>query len=305
MMGNVFYFEWEIQLMIWLQKLAGSFGAAVSSFFTYFGEELAIVAVLGLVYWCYDKEFGRFLGVSICIGIVSNALVKNIFLRRRPYLDNPDIKCLKPAEKSADIYDVAGQGFSFPSGHATNSTILYGGIGAYKKSWQFVVPGVALIILVSVSRVILGVHYPTDVLVGIVMGICVLLLSSFLLKNVKKRWLLYLIVFLVSCIGIFYCRTNDYYTSLGIMGGFFLGDLFEEKFVRFENTRVWYRFVLRTVGGLALFFVFNTLLKLPFSKEFLESGTTAAFVIRCVRYFIDTFVIIGLYPKAFTSKKGE
>ena len=57
--------------------------------------------------------------------------------------------------------------------------------------------------------------------------------------------------------------------------------------------------VLRVVGGLAVFLVLNTLLKLPFSKDFLESGTGAAFAVRAVRYLIVSFGLIGLYPMAF------
>ena len=57
--------------------------------------------------------------------------------------------------------------------------------------------------------------------------------------------------------------------------------------------------ILRVLGGFAVYFGFNTLLKLPFSKEFLESEELAAFLVRACRYAIIMFVIIGVYPMIF------
>ena len=42
-----------------------------------------------------------------------------------------------------------------------------------------------------------------------------------------------------------------------------------------------------------------SLLKLPFSKDFLAGGTMAALLVRTARYAVIIFVIIGIYPKAF------
>ena len=74
---------------------------------------------------------------------------------------------------------------------------------------------------------------------------------------------------------------------------------FEKKFVNFKETRSIIRSVLRVLGGGALYFGLNTLLKLPFSKELLESATLLSFMIRTVRYAVIIFVLIGVYPLAF------
>ena len=73
--------------------------------------------------------------------------------------------------------------------------------------------------------------------------------------------ILYIVIFILSCVGFFYCKSEDYYTSIGIMGGFFFGDLFQEKYVKFENTKVWYKCIIRLIGGFTIFFGLNTLLK--------------------------------------------
>ena len=123
-----FYFEWEVALQAWIQSFMGSFGTAVMSFLTLFGEEVMLIGILGYIYWCYDKEFGKFIGGNVVVGIVLNPLLKNLALRRRPYFDHPNIQCLKPVHADADIYDIAAQGYSFPSGHSMNSAVIYGSL---------------------------------------------------------------------------------------------------------------------------------------------------------------------------------
>ncbi len=81
--------------------------------------------------------------------------------------------------------------------------------------------------------------------------------------------------------------------------GFVLAEPFEEKFVRFENTRSILRSILRTVGGGLVYFGLNTLLKLPFPKELLEAGDLTAHLIRTVRYAIVIFGAVGVYPLLF------
>ncbi len=293
--------------MEWIQNMLGTIGVQIASLFTMLGEELLLIAVLAFIYWCYDKEFAKLMGAGIVVGLVGNALVKNIALRRRPYFDHEGIKCLKPVHAGSDIYDIAAQGYSFPSGHATNSAMIYWGLLSRKyergaKAIRTVF--VLLPILVGLSRIALGVHYPTDVIVGWIMGGAIAFLFPILQSKIE-RWKLHLTIFLISLVGVFYCKTFDYYTSLGVMAGFFLAVPFEEKYVNFSNTREPLRIVLRLAVGMAIYYVLNALLKLPFDDAFLASPTTAAFIIRAVRYAIVTFVVIGVYPLAFNRIKTK
>ena len=99
--------------------------------------------------------------------------------------------------------------------------------------------------------------------------------------------------------GWFYCKTNDYYTSYGMMVGFFAGDVFESRFVNFRNTKCWWRVILRVLGGGALYFGLNALLKMPFSSAFLSSGTTLAYLVRSLRYAVILFLLVAVYPLLF------
>ena len=299
--GNTFYFDWEVALQKWLQSMIGSdFGTNIVSLITMFGEELIMIAVLGFLYWCYDKKFGKFVGTNILLGLVVNPMLKNIAFRRRPYFDHPEIKNLKTVDASADMYDISAQGYSFPSGHSTNSTIMYSSLFMYKKKSKVLLTIAVLIpFLVGLSRVFLGVHYVTDVLCGWLLGALLMFLTSYLQTHVKNENLFFFLVALCCLPGFFYCRTNDYFTGYGMMIGYFLAVPFEKKYVNFKETRSIIGSVLRVLGGGALYFGLNTLLKMPFSKELLESGTMLAYLIRTVRYAIIIFLLIGVYPMVF------
>ena len=301
-MGTTFYFGWEVALMEGLQAGINSIGVVLASALTMLGEEATLVAILGFLYWCYDKKFGKFIGTNIVVGITLNPMLKNMVYRRRPYMDHEGIQCLKQV-KPGDSYDISVQGFSFPSGHSMNSAIVYGTLPVYKKNRLLTLFAFLFPFLIGISRVLLGVHYPTDVLTGWVVGAVTVFLLSFLQRKVKNIHILHLILFLLSVPGIFFCKTTDYFSAIGIMGGFFLADLFEEKVVKFENTKKVLPCVLRMVIGFALYFALNTLLKLPFPKEFLEAKTMAAFLVRAVRYLIVSFTILGLYPMLFKKLK--
>ena len=299
-MGNTFYFEWEVRLMEFLQNGMGPFLTTLASFISILGEQYVLVAVLGFIYWCWDKETGKRIGLNIMMGLVYNPYFKNIAIRRRPYFDNPTIKCLKPVEADADIYDIGAQGYSFPSGHSTNSLIIYGSVARFFRNKFTLIVGILLPLLVGISRFCLGVHYPTDVLCGWALGAVIIFVMPALLDKFKEKKLtLYAVIFCISLTGCLFCVTDDYYTGLGMMLGFFIGDIFEEKYVKFENTRNAGEIIVRLVICFAVFLGLNVGLKLPFPKELLSSGTPLAFFIRAARYALTLFIIVGPLPMLF------
>lgn len=295
-----FCFGWEISLMEWLQSVFdGPVAVKIFSILSACGEEMACIGILGLFYWGFSKEIGKYLGLNLAVSNVWNPMVKNVVLRLRPYFSHPSIKILKPVDAKADIYDIAAQGYSFPSGHSENAAVTYGGLAVKsdKKVWKILLWIMPL--LIGISRFVVGAHYPTDVLGGWALGIIIIILVPFLQKKIKNEFVFFGILLLSGLPGFFYCSSNDFYSGYGILLGAVASFLFEERFVKFDNTKNVLRALLRTAVGGALFMGLNTVFKMPFSKEFLASGTTMAFIVRTLRYGTVIFLICGLYPLCF------
>ena len=301
--GNTFFFPWEVSLMEWLQAHIGGAGISIISLFSMFGEELLLILILGFVYWSYDKRLGRTMGLSAIMGLTWNTMVKNVALRRRPYFDHEGIKILRVVEREADIYDIAAQGYSFPSGHSTNAATAFGALAVNVRRGWVTAAAVVIPLLTGFSRVVVGAHYPTDVLAGWLLGLISVLIVGLLEKRVKSTPLLYLILLATAVPGVFYCKSADYFTSLGLLIGFMGGTLLDDRCVRFENTRKPLWMAARVLGGLAIYLALNAVLKLPFSREFLSGGSMAALLARCGRYAIVAFVDFGVYPMLFKLEK--
>ncbi len=86
-------------------------------------------------------------------------LAKFIIVRERPFITHTDIKKLSEAGSA-----------SFPSGHTTEAFAMAFAIMMVTNKWQFAVCSYAWAFLVAYSRMALGVHYPSDVLGGMVLG---------------------------------------------------------------------------------------------------------------------------------------
>ena len=145
---------------------------------TKIGEVWAMVALsLLLVAYLMLKRFKietLFFVIVMSLSSTLNPLLKNIFDRERPTL--------------LRLIDISG--FSFPSGHAMGSTSFFGSaIYVINRHDSAISKGVLIglcalfILLISTSRVYLGVHYPTDIIAGIIGGVFCIVLSTLILKK--------------------------------------------------------------------------------------------------------------------------
>lgn len=113
-------------------------------------------------------------GAVACAAFMTNTLIKSIVQRDRPV--------------TAELLGL--QSFSFPSGHTAGSTIAYGLLAIVlvtivPKRWRPAIAIIAtlMIVLVGVSRVYLGAHYPSDVLGGWVVGGIGLAIIMYVLRS--------------------------------------------------------------------------------------------------------------------------
>lgn len=97
-------------------------------------------------------------------------VLKNLIARPRPPYDNIPIRLIISATNSP----------SMPSAHASDSFALFAFTYTIYRRWALIL--LVFAILVSYSRVYVGVHYPSDIIVGALVGSIIGLLSAVLLK---------------------------------------------------------------------------------------------------------------------------
>jgi len=161
----------------WIDRIQGSVSESKTAFLMTLTElgniRLIIVLTIIIAIVLFSKRRyaeGLWLGGTIlfCAAIMGKIL-KEMFDRERPQF-------MQLVERSTE---------SFPSGHATATTIFYGLIGlvivlAATKAWKKFVAGfisLAWIVFILVTRVYLGVHFPTDVIAGFLYGMAAVFLS--------------------------------------------------------------------------------------------------------------------------------
>lgn len=129
------------------------------------GGIIWIAATVVLLIPKKTRKVGIMSGVALLGSlIINNNIIKNLVQRPRPFVTFTDLQIIIPIPSE----------FSFPSGH-TASSFAAAGVFYSNLPKKFGVPAVILAGLIGLSRLYVGVHYPTDVIAGIIMGI---LLSS-------------------------------------------------------------------------------------------------------------------------------
>jgi hypothetical protein len=130
---------------------------------THLGGVTGLLFGLSLLYWVSDRR-ATALVIAYAFGAYAVVLgLKAVFGLPRP----PDA-----------VWVIEASGFGFPSGHATAAAVVYGGLALEFDRVDSVgraAPLVGLAVLIALSRVVLGVHFLGDVVVGLALGTGVVL----------------------------------------------------------------------------------------------------------------------------------
>jgi membrane-associated phospholipid phosphatase len=165
-----------IQIVLIIQGL-GEWLTGPMLFFSFLGSEQFFLLIAPAIYWCINSQVGLRLGVYLSLSAGVNSILKLIFHGPRPYWYDPRVVAM------------AGESsFGIPSGHSQNAVLVWGSLAAsIGKRWLGLLAGV-VILLIGLSRIFLGVHFPTDVLAGWLIG----LLLLWLLIKIEPRVLAWL-----------------------------------------------------------------------------------------------------------------
>lgn len=310
----------ELEIIKWLQQFSNGFWDAFFAFWTMFGEELIIIGIMGFIYWCYDKKAGEFVGVSVFISLLLNSVIKVVVQRPRPFQVDTDIENFRP--------ETSG-GYSFPSGHTQGATSVFGSVAIWLKKHWITLVTVLIVVMVAISRMYIGVHYLSDVVVGGLLGIGICSLVYHFYQKTTDHTKMYRLI-LIICGGLsvgvfliellfpnispnmtdalsFYDKVEGSFKMFGAFLGFMIGVDFEKKKVNFEKQKSIWKNGLRFLLGVGVVMGVRLGLKAVFSliidPDELLTGqffqASASILFDTIRYFAMVFVGIGVYPFLF------
>jgi membrane-associated phospholipid phosphatase len=168
--------EAGIALVLWIQGL-GEWLLVPMRIFSFVGTEDFYLLVMPALVWCLDFSLGIRVGLMLLISGGVNSALKLAFHDPRPFWINRQV--------SGYAFESS---YGLPSGHAQNAVAIWGLLAAsIRKGWAWA-SAVGLIALIGFSRMYLGVHFPTDVLVGWLIGVVILVLFL-ILENPVTAWL--------------------------------------------------------------------------------------------------------------------
>ncbi len=296
MFETVFYFQWEVWLILFMQS---SFPDWVFGFFKLVANVVSknVLAFLFIsIYLAYNKEWGKFTLLSLGVAGVCCEFVKVTVARLRPYAAVDKIKCIYPNEPGQDPLNFKIQGYSFPSGHSMMATNLFLAIPIYVRNIQYIAIGLVGVLIVALSRVGLGVHFPTDTIAGFIIALVIILILSCVFDKIENRKYIYLSIVVLSLVGIVFCPAISYIKYVALACGISLGFLVEEKYVNFENPKSRRDAIVRFAGAIILFALLFVLIpKL--------AGNTD--LVKCIEYSLIAFIMLAIYPLVFKKIDGE
>ena len=168
--------EWGIDVIVAIQAIRSPILDAVFQGISFLGNAEFYILLAPIFIWSVDYKLGARIGIVLMTSSYINELLKNALMQPRPCEPRPDL-CIVEAD-----------GYGIPSGHAQNAVVFWGVVAHWVgKAWAWAA-AIILMLLIGLSRIYLGVHFPTDVLAGWAIGIAIL--GTYILLGGKiESWL--------------------------------------------------------------------------------------------------------------------
>lgn len=280
-----------------LEGIRNGFLDIFFSICTAFGEEIVLVGIFAVSYWCINKTLAYKIGFTY---FFSGAIVQSIKVTcrvPRPWVRDPGFKPVESALETAT-------GYSFPSAHTQSSSSLYASIAFHFGRVKVYILSFILIGLVMLSRMYLGVHTPADVLVGFFITTVIAFIVHYIYTNFNSTTTTDIICAALMVIFSAFTAIYSYYLiktgvnteALSIDGfksagagiGFGIGWFIEKHYIKFKpNACSLPVQILKVILGLAGALALKSGIKMLF-------GDTC--LIAIIRYFIVIMWVVVVYP---------
>ena len=151
----------NISLFLLINKVGTAFVDEIWILLTLFGNKMFIL-VLIFCFFSRSPDLLRAALIAALVSLLISSGIKSLIALERPY------EVLNPA--SFQLIGNKLTTFSFPSGHTTGAFAVMGCVGFYYKNNGLILLALFFASLVGLSRIMLGVHWPIDVLIGAALG---------------------------------------------------------------------------------------------------------------------------------------
>jgi membrane-associated phospholipid phosphatase len=269
-----------VAVVLWLQQFSPALDLPFKAI-TYLGDETFYLLFMPLVYWCFDRRRGARLFILLLLSACVNAIAKLLADQPRPFTYDKRVRAIVPAG-----------GGGLPSGHTQNAVVVWGYLAARSRRTAWWLAAGFLMIAIPVSRLYLGVHFPTDLIGGYLLGAAILILFLRLAPRLET-WLAQQVCsvqILISLVGSALLMLFNFggdpavLSAASVLMGVCAGFALERRYVRFSCRGNWWKKILRYMLGVAVLFALWGGLKIA------SAGLEPAPLFRVVRY-----ALVGLW----------
>ena len=172
--------QFEASIILWIQENLRGAMDGFWIFVTHLGDEGYLWIALGIVLLFWKKT--RPIGITVLLSLLFDFLIINVTLkglvaRPRPFVVKETIV---PLVGGVSPYR------SFPSGHSGGSFAAMLALSKWVPK-KIGIPAIVLATMVALSRLYVGVHYPTDILGGLVVGLVCSFAAHRIVKSVMRK----------------------------------------------------------------------------------------------------------------------
>jgi membrane-associated phospholipid phosphatase len=282
--------------------------------FSFLGNEYFFLLLLPALYWCVETGTGLRVAVILLLSSTANDAFKMVFHGPRPYWYSKDV-----------INYATETSFGVPSGHAQIAVGVWGMLAVRFRKWWGWLIAILIILLIGISRLYLGIHFPQDVILGWLIGAVLLWLvvrfwkpvvswikNMNLGRQILSSFLGSLVLILFPIIPFLWLKTTNWqppqawaefakdamslngaFTYAGMLFGLMAGLAWLNHQGGFSvEGPIWKRILRYFLGAIGIL-VFYAGLKALFGLIAPETESILAYVLRYIRY-----VLVGAWVSA-------